>query len=296
MHFRLLYASADLPILYLFGLTIKGHLWPRNTSALAPPSFRFHSCACVHETLSLRLPILVRILPLCLCCCIRSQPSVRALVVLLSPSHLVCHPLPVSSVALHPFPSFCVPIKSRLHVGWPKILILELFVQSTSHSNSLHSLPIVSVSLWLQLCSEHFQSSQSIPNERCLTEDFDFRVISTLRTLSVCSLIGCGTADSSLHTRTSSCLPVLVGVFLGCVSHSEASLVYHRSNSMGTIQTRMDTFTQCRVQSSAIHHTWWSQLGKTACRAKKTVTPCWRKAQGTSSWKREQPVYLEKDN
>ena len=62
-------------------------------------------------------------------------------------------------------------------------------------------------------------------------------ITATLRTLSVRSLVGCCTADSSLHTRTSSCLPALVGVFLGCVSHSEASLAYQRS-LRATIKSR----------------------------------------------------------
>lgn len=199
-HFRLLYASADLLILYLFGLTIKGHLWPCNTSALAPPSFRFHLCACVHKTLSYCLLTLVHVLPLCLCCCVRSQPSVRALVVLLSPSHLVCHPLPVSSVASHPFPSLCVLIKSRSNTDRPTD-------QPTDRPTD--RLP-------------------DRPTDQPTNRIFRFWscLFATLRTLSVRSLVGCSTAYSSLHTRTSSCLPALVGVFLGCVSHSEASLAY----------------------------------------------------------------------
>ena len=75
------------------------------------------------------------------------------------------------------------------------------------------------------VCSVHISFKQpSLPADLvCVT-----LIIAILRILSVCSLVGCCTADSSLHTRTSSHLPMLVGVFLGCVSHSEASLAYQR--------------------------------------------------------------------
>ena len=116
-----------------------------NGSALAPPLFWFYLCIWVHESLSLCFPILIHILLLCLCCCIWLQPSIRALIILLSPSHLVCHPLPVSNVASHPFPLLCVPIKSQSNTAWLKVSIWSCLFGP-------HYIWIAFIPCWLCLC------------------------------------------------------------------------------------------------------------------------------------------------